>query len=70
MNTKSRHARRKKYHYESVESLKKHLLAYNFQRPLNVLKYMSRSDKMIAIYGEKAQLFRLDPTRKVMGLNN
>ena len=73
MNKKIKAHTTAKYHYESTESLKKHLmaylLAYNFQRPLKALKYMSPYDKMIAIYEEKAKLFRLDPTQKIMGLN-
>ncbi len=73
MNKKIKAHTTKKYHYESVESLKKHLmaylLAYNFQRPLKGLKYMSPYDKMIEIYEEKAELFRFDPTHKIVGLN-
>ncbi len=74
MNKKIKAHTTKKYHYESVESLKKHLmaylLAYNFQRPLKGLKYMSPYDKMIEIYEDKAELFRFDPTQKIVGLNN
>jgi hypothetical protein len=33
------------------------------------LKYMSPYDKMIEIYEDKAELFRLDPTQKIVGLN-
>jgi len=73
MNKKIKAHTTKKYHYESVESLKKHLmaylLAYNFQRPLKGLKYMSPYDKMIEIYEDKAELFRFDPTQKIVGLN-
>jgi len=47
-----------------------YLLAYNFQRPLKGLKYMSPYDKMIEIYEDKAELFRFDPTQKIVGLNN
>ncbi len=73
MNKKIKAHTTKKYHYESVESLKAHLmaylLAYNFQRPLKGLKYMSPYDRMIEIYEDKAELFRFDPTQKIVGLN-
>ena len=63
----------KKYHYESVEALKKHLmaflLAYNFQRKLKALKYKSPYDTLIDIWKEKPDLFKINPLLKTVGLN-
>jgi len=63
----------KKYHYDTPESLKKHLmaymLAYNFQRPLKALKFKTPYDKIIEIYEQKAELFNLNPLHKIVGLN-
>ena len=73
MNKKIKAYTTKKYHYETSESLKKHLmtylLAYNFQRPLKVLKYKSPYDKIIEIYEQKPELFHFNPTQKITGLN-
>jgi len=45
-----------------------YLLAYNVQRPLKELEYMSPYDKMVEIYEEKSKLLWLDPTQKIAGL--
>lgn len=63
----------KKYHYETVESLKKHLMAflmaYNYQRKLKALKFKSPYDTIIAIWKIKPELFRVNPLQKTAGLN-
>jgi IS30 family transposase len=63
----------KKYHYDTVESLKKHLmaflLAYNFQRPLKALKFKSPDDILLETYKQKPHLFLFNPVQKTMGLN-
>ena len=73
MNKKIKAHTTKKYHYDSPESLKKHLmaymLAYNFQRPLKALKYMSPYDKIIEIHEQNPQLFNFNPDQKTVGLN-
>jgi len=74
MNKKIKAHTTKKYHYDTPESLKKHLmaymLAYNFQRPLKALKFKTPYDKIIEIYEQKAELFNLNPLQKIVGLNN
>ena len=71
MNKKIKSHTTKKYYYESVESLKKHLLvyllAYNFQRPLKGLKYKSPYEKMIEIYEQTPDLFNNNPHQNNCG---
>ena len=73
MNKKIKAHTTKKYHYESAESLKKHLMAYllvyNFQRPLKALKYKSPYDKIVETYEQKSELFNFNPLQKIVGLN-
>lgn len=73
MNKKIKNHTTKKYHYETPEELKHHLMAYlmayNFQRPLKVLNYKSPYDKVIEIYDKSPQLFNANPNQKNMGLN-
>ena len=73
MNKKIKAHTTKRYHYETPESLKKHLmaylLAYNFQRPLKALKYKPPYDKIIEIYEQKPKLFHCNPSQKIVGLN-
>ena len=73
MNKKIKAHTTKLYHYETVESLRKHLMAYifayNFQRPLKALKYKSPYDSMIEWHNQKPQLFHHNPTHKNVGLN-
>ena len=73
MNKKIKAHTTKLYHYENIKSLKKHLmayiLAYNFQRPLKALKYISPYDRIVEIYKEKPKLFNFNPLQKTMGLN-
>lgn len=74
MNKKIKAHTTKKYHYDSAESLKEHLMAYmlvyNFQRKLKALKYKSPYDKIIEIYEQKSELFNFNPLQKTVGLNN
>lgn len=74
MNKKIKAHTTKIYHYDTVDGLRKHLmaylLAYNFQRPLKALEYKSPYDSVIAWYKRKPHLFRQKPTQKIMGLNN
>ena len=64
----------KKYHYDDVESLKKHLMAfilfYNYQKQLRALKYKSPYEKILEIYETRADLFKTNPHHKIVGLNN
>ena len=73
MNKKIKSHTTKKYYYESVESLKKHLLAYllayNFIASLKGLKYKSPYEKMIEIYEQTPDLFNNNPHQKIVGLN-
>lgn len=73
MNKKIKNHTTKIYHYEDVESLKKHLmaylLAYNFQRPLKALNYRSPYESVLEWYKNKPNLFRGNPNHKKMGLN-
>ncbi len=64
----------KRYYYDTIESLKKHLmaflLAYNFQRPLKALKFKSPYDIILEKYKQKPKLFYCNPSQKTVGLNN
>lgn len=74
MNKKIKNNTTKKYYYETIDSLKKHLmafiLAYNFQRPLKALKYKSPYDTILDIWKIKPELFHTKPHLKTVGLNN
>jgi len=63
----------KRYHYETVESLKKHLMAllltYNFQRPLKALKFKSPYDIILENYKQNQERFCFNPIQNTMGLN-
>ncbi len=63
----------KRYHYDSQESLKKHLmaflLAYNFQRPLKALKFKSPYDIILQKFQQHPKLFYFNPIQKTAGLN-
>ena len=63
----------KKYHYDSVDDLKKHLmaflLAYNFQRKLKALNFKSPYDTVMDIWTSKPELFKINPPLKNLGLN-
>ncbi len=61
----------KRYYYDTIESLKKYLmaflLAYNFQRPLKALKFKSPYD-ILEKYKQKPKLFHFNPSQKTVGL--
>jgi len=68
----------KRYHYETLQSLKHHLMSflllYNHQRKLKALKYQTPYDKMIQLYQamddeDKTMFFKSNPHHKNMGLN-
>jgi len=68
----------KRYHYETLESLKHHLMSflllYNHQRKLKALKYQTPYDKIIALYQglddkDKTIFFKSNPDHKTLGLN-
>jgi len=68
----------KRYHYETLESLKHHLMSflllYNHQRKLKALKYQTPYDKVLEIYQglddkNKTTFFKSNPDHKNMGLN-
>ncbi len=63
-----------RFAFESAGELKKHLmaylLAYNFQRPLKAVKYMTPYGKMTGIYEQNPDLFCFDPSQKAVGLNS
>ena len=73
MNKKIKNHTTKKYHYDDVEQLKKHLMAflmaYNFQRPLRALKFKSPYDSVIEWWKQKPALFKINPHQKIAGLN-
>lgn len=64
----------KKYHYDSVDALKKHMMAfllvYNFQRKLKALNFITPYDKVIETWKSSPQLFHANPHLKTVGLNN
>jgi len=64
----------KRYHYDTQERLKRHLmaflLAYNFQRPLKALNFKSPYDIIIETYNLKPILFHQNPLQKSLGLNS
>lgn len=61
------------YHYDSPEQFKVHLMTfllyYNMQKKLKSLKCISPYDKLIQCYKENPDLFRINPSYKIMGLN-
>lgn len=63
----------KRYHYESPEQLKHHLMTYllyyNHQKKLKSLKFISPYDKLIKEYALNPKLFNINPTHMLMGLN-
>lgn len=64
----------RRYFYENVEELKKHLMAfilfYNYQRPLRALKFKTPYEKILEIYETDKTLFKVSPNHKIIGLNN
>ena len=73
-NRKIKENTTKKYQYDTIDRLKKHLmafvLAYNHQKPLRALKYKCSYDILIEAYIKTPQLFRENPNHKIMELNN
>ena len=63
----------KTYHYENVEELKHHLMAfllyYNLKKPLKSLKYKSPYDILIEYYEKDQTKFNYNPNHKILGLN-
>ena len=63
----------KKYYYETVKQFKEHvmafLLAYNYQKKLKALKYISPYDKLLQLFDTNEQLFNVNPHHKSLGLN-
>ena len=64
----------KTYHYDTVEQLKQHIMAfllvYNFQRPLRALKHISPYAKILQTFNSNPECFRFNPNQKTVGLNN
>ena len=63
----------KKYHYDSIESLKAHLMSfilyYNHQKKLKTLKYKTPYTFLVEKYEKTPLLFRYNPIHKSVGLN-
>jgi transposase-like protein len=63
----------KTYHYETIESLKQHLMAfvmyYNHERKLKALKYQSPFDIILKEFDAHPSAFHTDPSQMIMGLN-
>jgi transposase-like protein len=63
----------KRFHYESFEQLKKHLMTfmlyYNHQRPLKSLKFKTPWELIQQCYNDDKQSFRENPYHKIVGLN-
>ena len=63
-----------KYHYDTIEQLKNHLMAfityYNVQKKLKSLKYKSPYEKILEEYKKDNSLFRLNPHQKLVAQNN
>ena len=72
-NRKIKENTTKKYQYDTIDRLKKHLmafiLAYNHQKPLRALKYKCPYDILIEEYAKTPKLFHINPNHKIMGLN-
>ncbi len=64
----------KRFHYEDVDELKKHLMTfllyYNHQKKLTALKYNSPYDFILKKYDEEPGIFKENPNLKLVGLNN
>ena len=63
----------KKFHYENINELKQHLMAfllyYNHQKPCIKLKYIPPFKKIIEYYKNEPNLFKENPMEKIVGLN-
>jgi hypothetical protein len=64
----------KQYHYETIDQLKQHLMAYllvhNYQKKLKSLKFQTPLNFLLLLYENKPHLFKINPTHKLIGLNN
>mgnify|MGYP005840010893 CR=1 FL=1 len=73
MNKTIKNNTTKKYHYETAESLKQHLMAflllYNHQKKLKSLNYQSPYDIILNMYKSKPHLFYDNPYHRILGLN-
>jgi transposase InsO family protein len=63
----------KKYHYADFDELKRHLMAfllyYNYQRPLKSLKLKTPWELVQKWYDDVPDLFKSNPSHKMVGLN-
>jgi len=64
----------RKYQYESVEQLKKHLffysLDYNFNKKLKALNFKTPYEIIIEKHQQLPELFRQNPLNKFLGRNS
>ena len=64
----------KKYHYDTVDQLKKHLhsflKAYNYAQKLKFLKFKTPMEIILTWFDQKPNLFHSNPLHYNMGLNN
>ena len=64
----------KKYFYTSMEQLQSHLdmfiNAYNYAKRLRSLKYLTPHQKLLEYYKKNVMLFKRDPVKDVLGLDN
>jgi len=68
-----KHHTTKRYHYDDAEQLRKHLhaflLVYNYQRPLQALKFKTPYEKVIEEYKNNPNVFLINPDQKKLELN-
>lgn len=74
MNRTIKQATVKTYHYDTINSLKRHLYdflnAYNFAQRLKTLRFLTPMQKIFAEFQHKPHLFHSNPNHYLMGLNN
>jgi transposase-like protein len=64
----------KQYHYDDIDQLKQHLMAYlmvhNYQKKLKSLKFQTPYDFLLLSYQNQPHLFKENPNHKLVGLNS
>lgn len=73
MNRTIKQATVKTYHYETIDSLKRHLYdflnAYNFAQRLKILRFLNPMQKILEEFQQKPHLFYTNPSHYSLGLS-
>lgn len=72
MNRTIKQATIKTYHYETIDSLRRHLYdflnAYNFAQRLKILRFLTSIQKILDEFQQKPHLFYTNPSHYSLGL--